>query len=157
MGWIDPRAGGTPGKVMSKSSCGRNLSAVRAWFSLFRISSSICCFRRLRLETGDGHGMENKIRQIKQSFEEDLRAALPTGRIADIRIKYLSRRQGKIPSLLQEFRDLPSEQKPAYRAKVSRARPARRENPSGSAMAISERAFRSISTPAVRSPPMKVP
>ncbi|MCZ6669471.1 MAG: phenylalanine--tRNA ligase subunit alpha [Acidobacteria bacterium] len=57
--------------------------------------------------------MENKIRQIKQSFEEDLRAALPTGRLADIRIKYLSRRQGMIPSLLQEFRGLPSEQKPA--------------------------------------------
>jgi phenylalanyl-tRNA synthetase alpha chain len=57
--------------------------------------------------------MENRIREIRQTFEEDLQAALRSGQLEPIRIKYLGRRRGLIPTLLQQFRDLPPEQKPA--------------------------------------------
>lgn len=57
--------------------------------------------------------MENRIREIRKTFEEDLQAALRSGQIETVRIKYLGRRRGLIPTLLQEFRDLSPDRKPA--------------------------------------------
>ena len=57
--------------------------------------------------------MENRIRQIRASFDADLEAADRSGCRDDIRIKYLGRRRGLIPSLLEEFRGLPPDRKPA--------------------------------------------
>ena len=57
--------------------------------------------------------MENRIRQIRESFDADLQDAVRSGRWDDIRIKYLGRRRGLIPSLLEEFRGLPPDRKPA--------------------------------------------
>ncbi|MBI4161438.1 MAG: phenylalanine--tRNA ligase subunit alpha [Acidobacteria bacterium] len=57
--------------------------------------------------------MENRIRQIRESFAQDLETALRSGRIDEVRIKYLGRRRGLIPTLLEEFRGLPAERKPA--------------------------------------------
>ena len=56
--------------------------------------------------------MESKIRQVKESFEADFQTALETGGFPEIRIKYLGKRQGLIPSLLEEFRALPAQDKP---------------------------------------------
>ncbi|MEE9227111.1 MAG: phenylalanine--tRNA ligase subunit alpha [Acidobacteriota bacterium] len=56
--------------------------------------------------------MESKIRQVKESFEADFQTALETGGFPEIRIKYLGKRRGLIPSLLEEFRALPAQDKP---------------------------------------------
>lgn len=57
--------------------------------------------------------METRIKEIAKDFENDLEDASDLKKIEDIRIKYLSKK-GIISQLFDDFKKLPSDEKPKY-------------------------------------------
>ncbi len=57
--------------------------------------------------------MDKKITEISESFEKELKSVSSLKDLEEVRIKYLSRK-GLIPSLFDEFKTLPKEEKPKY-------------------------------------------
>ncbi len=57
--------------------------------------------------------MKEKISEIRENFEKDLNSVSSLKELEEIRLKYLSRK-GLIPSLFEEFKTLPREEKPKY-------------------------------------------
>jgi len=57
--------------------------------------------------------MEEKIRNLKKNFYDELSIANDLQELERVRIKYLSRK-GLIPGLFEEFKELPSQEKPKY-------------------------------------------
>lgn len=63
----------------------------------------------------------SKIAEIKSSFEAEVKSCVKISEVQDMKVKYLGK-SGELTALLKEIKNLPSEERPVFGAKVNELR-----------------------------------